>query len=128
MSKVKTFNRKNIHQINVEMEAALKAIANKYGVEVSLGNTSFTEANFTTKFQVATIAEGGVTMSKEAIDFNRYKTTMGINMELGNEFEHNGKTYTIIGLKPRSKKYPILAKCSDGKTYKLSVPLVNMYA
>lgn len=128
MKKVTTFNRQNIRQINAEMEAALKAIANKYGVEVSMGSTRFTGANFTTKVQVATVAEGGITMSKEATDFNRYKTILGINMELGNEFERSGKTYTIVGLKPRSKKYPILAKCSDGKTYKLPVSLVNMYA
>lgn len=127
MKKVTTFNRQNIRQINAEMEAALKAIANKYGVEVNLGSIRFTGANFTTKIQVATVAEGGITMSKEATDFNRYKTILGINMELGNEFERNGNTYTIVGLKPRSKKYPVLAKCSDGKTYKLPVSLVNMY-
>ena len=49
-------------------------------------------------------------------------------MDLGQEFQRSGKTFTIVGLKPRSKKYPILAKCSDGKTYKLPVDLVNMYA
>lgn len=53
---------------------------------------------------------------------------MGIQLELGDEFKYDGKTYTIVGLKPRSKRYPILAKCSDGKTYKLTVELVNMYA
>ncbi len=128
MKKVTSFNRQNIRQINSELEAVIKQVAEKYGLEVKLGNTRFTGDNFTTKVQVATVAEGGITMSKEATDFNRYKTILGINMELGNEFERNGNTYTIVGLKPRSKKYPILAKCSDGKTYKLPVDLVNMYA
>ena len=128
MTKVTTFNRQNIRQINSEIEAALKSIANKYGVEVKLGNTRFTGANFTTKVQVATVGEGGITMSKEATDFNRYKNSLGINMDLGQEFERSGKTYTIVGLKPRSRQYPVLAKCSDGKTYKLPVNLVNMYA
>jgi hypothetical protein len=128
MKKVTAFNRQNIRQINSELEAALKQVAEKYGLEVKLGNTRFTGDNFTTKVQVATVGEGGITMSKEATDFNRYKTILGINMELGQEFERSGKTYTIVGLKPRSKKYPILAKCSDSKTYKLPVDLVNMYA
>lgn len=128
MKKVTSFNRQNIRQINSELEAALKQVAEKYGLEVKLGNTRFTSDNFTTKVQVATVGEGGITMSKEATDFNRYKTILGINMELGQEFQRSGKTYTIVGLKPRSKKYPILAKCSDGKTYKLPVDLVNMYA
>ena len=128
MKKVTSFNRQNIRQINSELEAALKQVAEKYGLEVKLGNTRFTGDNFTTKVQVATVGEGGITMSKEATDFNRYKTILGINMDLGQEFQRSGKTFTIVGLKPRSKKYPILAKCSDGKTYKLPVDLVNMYA
>ena len=128
MKKVTSFNRQNIRQINSELEAALKQVAEKYGLEVKLGNTRFTGDNFTTKVQVATVGEGGITMSKEATDFNRYKTILGFNMELGQEFQRSGKTFTIVGLKPRSKKYPILAKCSDGKTYKLPVDLVNMYA
>jgi hypothetical protein len=128
MKKVTSFNRQNIRQINSELEAALKQVAEKYGLEVKLGNTRFTGDNFSTKVQVATVAEGGITMSKEATDFNRYKTILGINMDLGQEFQRSGKTFTIVGLKPRSKKYPILAKCSDGKTYKLPVDLVNMYA
>jgi len=128
MKKVTAFNRQNIRQINSELEAALKQVAEKYGLEVKLGSTRFTGDNFTTKVQVATVAEGGITMSKEATDFNRYKTILGINMDLGQEFQRSGKTFTIVGLKPRSKKYPILAKCSDGKTYKLPVDLVNMYA
>jgi len=128
MKKVTSFNRQNIRQINSELEAALKQVAEKYGLEVKLGNTRFTGDNFSTKVQVATVGEGGITMSKEATDFNRYKTILGINMELGQEFQRSGKTFTIVGLKPRSKKYPILAKCSDGKTYKLPVDLVNMYA
>lgn len=128
MKKVTSFNRQNIRQINSELEAVIKQVAEKYGLEVKLGNTRFTGDNFTTKVQVATVAEGGITMSKEATDFNRYKTILGINMDLGQEFQRSGKTFTIVGLKPRSTKYPILAKCSDGKTYKLPVDLVNMYA
>ena len=128
MKKVTSFDRQNIRQINSEIESAIKSIAEKYGLEVKLGSTRFTNSNFTTKLQVATVGEGGITMSKEATDFNRYKTILGINMELGQEFQRSGKTFTIVGLKPRSKKYPILAKCSDGKTYKLPVDLVNMYA
>jgi len=128
MKKVTSFDRQNIRQINSEIESAIKSIAEKYGLEVKLGSTRFTNSNFTTKLQVATVGEGGITMSKEATDFNRYKSYLGIKMDLGQEFVRNGNTYTIIGLKPRSTKYPVLAKCTDGKTYKLPVELVNMYA
>jgi len=34
MKKVTSFNRQNIRQINSELEAALKQVAEKYGLEV----------------------------------------------------------------------------------------------
>lgn len=128
MKKVTSFNRQNIRQINSEIESALASIAKKYGVELSVGNTRFTSSNFSTKIEVATIASNGTVMTKEALDFNRYRSLKGIQLNLGDSFQRNGKTYTVVGYKPRSHKYPVLASCSDGKTYKLPINLVNSYA
>ena len=127
MSKVNSFDRQNIRQINAEISKALATIANKYDVEISLKNTRFTSSNFSTKIEVCTVGQDGVTMTKEALDFNRYKSYKGINANLGDSFDRNGKTFTVIGYKPRSTQYPILASCSDGKTYKLPISLVNSY-
>lgn len=128
MKKVTSFDRQNIREINNEIETALALIAKKYGVEVNVGNTRFTSNNFTTKVEVATVTSSGTVMTKEAQDFNRYQSYKGILLNLGDSFQRNGKTYTIIGYKPRSHQYPILASCSDGKTYKLPINLINSYA
>lgn len=127
MTKVNSFNRQNIRQINSEIDNALKSIAKKYGVNINLKNTRFSTDNYSTKIEVATVGQNGVTMTKEAIDFGRYKNIKGIRFDLGFSFERDGKTFTVTGYKPRSSKYPVLASCTDGKTYKLPVSLVNMY-
>jgi hypothetical protein len=126
--KVQQFTKTNLRQINDEMEQAMKAVAAKYGLEIKIGNTRFSGSNASSKFEMMTISESGDVITKEAIDFNRYKNYKGIEANLGDSFQYQGNTYTIIGYKPRSNKYPILAKCSeDGKTYKLPINLVNRY-
>ena len=123
---VKQFTKDNLRQMNAEIEQAIKDVTKKYGVEVKLGNTRFSGSNASTKFELMTISDSGDVMTKEATDFNRYKNYKGIRANLGDSFQYGGKTYTIVGYKPRSHKYPILAKCSnDGKTYKLPIHLVN---
>ena len=127
MSKVNSFDRANIRQINAEIENALSAVAQKYGVEINLKNTRFSTDNYSTKIEVCTLNNGNV-MTKEAIDFNRYKNIKGINAELGDAFNYQGDIFTITGYKSRSSKYPILAVSNNtGKTYKFPISLVNRY-
>jgi hypothetical protein len=58
-------------------------------------------------------------MTKEATDFNRFAASFGITKKLGDTFFFRYETYEIVGLKPRSSKYPLLAKnISSGKTFK----------
>ena len=124
--KVQEFNKVNLRQINNEMEEAMKSIAAKYGLEIKMGNTRFSGRNATLKFEMMTVSEGGQVMSKEAIDFNRYKNYKGIQANLGDSFEYEGETYTIVGYKARSSKYPILVESArDGKRYKFPINLVN---
>lgn len=124
--KVTNFDRSNLRQINAEIEQAMKAVAQKYGLQVKLGNTRFSNSNASSKFELMTVSESGAVMSKEAIDFNRYKNAKAIRANLGDSFQFNGNTYTITGYKAKSYKYPVLAKCSvDGKTYKFPISIVN---
>lgn len=124
--KVTQFDRSNLSQINAEIEQAIKAIAKKYGIEVKLGNTRFSKQNASSKFELMAVGESGTVMTKEALDFNRYKNYKGINANLGDSFQYRGNTYTITGYKPKSHKYPVIATClEDGKSYKLPISIVN---
>jgi len=128
MKKINSFDRTNIRKINAEIEGALATIGQKYGLQISLGATKFSSVNYSTKLEVATISKSGMASNKAAIDFDRYKIALGINVPLGHTFNRAGKIYTVVGCKPRSTKYPVLAECSDGKTYKFPVSLINNYA
>ena len=124
--KVTQFDRTNLSQINAEIEQAMKAIAKKYGIEVKLGTTRFSRQNASSKFELMAIGENGNVVTKEALDFNRYKNIKGIRANLGDSFQFRGNTYTITGYKAKSHKYPITATClEDGKSYKLPINIVN---
>ena len=85
----------------------MKAVAEKYGVAIKVGNSRFSNNNCTTKIEIATVAESGEVLTKEAVDFNRYASSMfQITKKLGDTFEFRYDTYEIVGLKPRSSKVP----------------------
>ena len=128
MSKINSFDRSTVRQVNAEIAKALEKVSAKYGVEINLKSTRFSDSNYSTKIEVATIGTGGLTMTKEANDFNRYKAIKGMQFDLGFEFTHQGDSFTVIGFKPRSTKFPVLCKSSNGKTYKFPISIINRNA
>ena len=97
-------DRKTIRTLNAEIEAALQAIAQKHGVAIKTGNSSFTANNYTTKLSVSVVSGDGQVLSPEAEAYNRYKPIMGFSKDLGDTFTQGRSTFTITGLKPRLKK------------------------
>ena len=113
--------RSLLRTFKADAEAALLDVAKKHNVQISFGNGSFTSENATLKLEIATIGTDGEAKTKEAIDFERYASRYGLSPEdLGTIFVYNGTEYKLIGAKPRSTKYPLLAKnVKSGKVYKV---------
>jgi hypothetical protein len=128
MSKsINSFDRSTVVLIANDIQSALAKVANQYGVNIKVGNASFSPTNFTTKITVSTISKDGTVMGKEASDFDRYAFMFGItDYKVGDEFEFRDETYKIVGMLPRSKKYPVLAKSvSSGKTFKFPASVLG---
>ena len=61
-------------------------------------------------------------------NWNHLAPMYGLPENLFNsKFQHNGRTFFLKDIKPRNRKYPILANREDGRTYKLPVDLVKSY-
>jgi len=63
------------------------------------------------EFKIVFTDAGESNVTEEAWLFNAESFGLDKNW-LGQSFLYHGKRYTIIGLKPRSRKYPVL--CSNG--------------
>ena len=125
-NKINSLDRTAVRRINDDIQSALDAVAKRYGVQIKVGNSRFSNTNCTTKIDISTVSEGGTVMTKEATDYNRYASSFGLTKKLGETFEFRYDTYEIVGLKPRSSKYPVLAKnLSNGKTFKFPVNVIN---
>ena len=108
------------------IQNALNGVAGPAGVDIRVGNCRFgTDATF--QVIVSEVAADGTVKTREADDFRMLASSYGLEPEdLGRSFRSNGDRYTIAGLKPRSRKYPILAKRGDGKIYKFGAQNVKV--
>ena len=106
-------------------KAIEKALA-KHGLVGSLKNLTYSSDSITIqKFTISVKGSGVVDeFAKEASDFKRYAKLYNMSeSDLGAKVEISGKTYTIIGAKLRSTKYPIIVE-NNGKYYKMSDTVV----
>ena len=125
MSKIQQFDRQSLRALRVDLDQAMATIASKYGIQLSAGNISFTSETATIKVQ-AGVVKNGTVVTKEAKDFDRYKSLVGLgSLNVGDSINIQGKEYTISGYKPRSKNAVTVHR--EGRGYKVSVDMVKMY-
>jgi hypothetical protein len=80
----------------------------------------------TLKFEFAEVGKDGVAEPREAADFKALARFHGLSADdLGKPFVSRGEHYEIVGLKPKSHKFPILGRHCDGKVYKFPAESVK---
>lgn len=117
------FNKSNLKTLRVDITAALDEVAKKHGIDLSIGNISFSANEFTTKLT----AKGSDNKTENAeMDFQRGAIRIGIKSEAyGKHFTLGGDTFKLVGINTRAKKYPLLGiNGANGKTYKLPVSML----
>lgn len=124
--KISSFDRNTVKNLRSDIDKALATLSKKYGIEITAGNASFTSSNVTYKVQAAVKAAGGVTMTKEASDFNLYANINLPGFKLGQTISLQGKEYTIAGWKVRAQRNPVIVT-RDGKSYRVSTEMIKMY-
>ena len=117
---IERFDTTNLKTIRADITEALKTVSEKYGITISMGNISYTEAEMKTSLKA--IIENENVNGKEVM-FKKICFMFGLTeSDYGKEFVSNGRTFKVDGLEPKKSKYPIIATClSDGKRYKFEV-------
>lgn len=121
-----TFNRNNVEIFRESIASALNEVAERHGISVELGAIRFTEGKFTSK--ITALASGNPEEERQ-VDFNRYCSNFGIKPDAFHDrFIAQGTWYTVCGIKPRSRKYPIIAR-QEGtdKQYKFRTNALPAY-
>jgi hypothetical protein len=117
--------KSDAQRISARIMETLASLEDELGVTFSRGNGSYDEQSFSLKVTATLNNVDGSAQSKEALDFVANAPMYGLSPDdLGKTFISNGKTMTITGMKPRNRKYPIIAS-SGGRSYKLPASSVK---
>jgi hypothetical protein len=127
-SPITSFSAAACRNVSARIEDALAPLAKELGIVITTKGGSYSPEAYVLKVECATVSEDGQVQSKEALDFKAYAFRYGLDADdLNTTFKRGGETYTIVGCKPRSRKYPILCRAENGKVYKLPADTVALH-
>jgi hypothetical protein len=120
MNKITTINRATCRNLATEAKAALEAVASRYGLAVTQGNSRFDSDSVTIKATFNVVGESGAPKR-----FATDAAVLGLPPDCyGKVFVNRGTSYTITGIKLTRYKYPVSAKGPQGGQYKFPVDTV----
>lgn len=120
MPKLTEINSANINLLRNELNQALRDIANRYGVDVSIGSGRYTATAVKFELAVAVKNSDGVALTVEAetlaANIRYYKLPADV---FAKPFTHGGETYLVTGyIKKNSAKPFQIKRLRDGNVLK----------
>jgi len=110
-----------VKYIRKRLTAAVKPLAAELGVAIVIGNCTFKMSNCRFQLKIAIFDSDGKAVTEESESFRSNAKLFGFEpADLGKEFIFQGQSYTICGFKPKSRKYPLIARSNNGKDYKFA--------
>lgn len=107
-----------------EFKDAVAELEKKHGISISIGNINYNSTKFTTKLEVVDSRpdEDGNVVTGEQAAFNANCGVVGLSPHHYNaKFSHRRNDYILVGVKPRNRRYPIIAEdVISGRRYKLT--------
>ena len=107
-----------LQTFRVDFAEAVAALETQYHCKIALGNITYDAQSFRSKLEVVMQNEDGVVETKERIDYKSHCHLIDLKPEwLDRSFIANGKTWTVVGLKPRATKRPVVVESAEGGQY-----------
>ena len=109
--------RERIIAINARVAELLKPLAAEFQVEAHVHSAHFVEVAGTARMDVhfSPIDADGHTVTQEELNYRKLARKFNLNQNfLHASFTYNDKTYTVTGLDPRKRKFPVVTKTPEG--------------
>ena len=118
---IKQLNKPTVQYIRKRLQTVIEPLAKELGIVIDLGHCTFQASHCRFQLKVAVIDSDGKPMTEDADAFRRNAKLFGFEPDdLGKEFVFQGQSYTICGFRPKSRKYPVIARAGNGKDYKFA--------
>lgn len=123
MSKqITRFDSNNLDEVRDVINKTLEATLKQYGLTAKIGNIRYGGNDFRTTLTVST----GTQDDAAEREFAKHAYKFGLPVDLfGKTFKHQGEEFTITGIKPKSRKYPVVATNKRGTSYKFTAMSVQ---
>lgn len=115
----------NVDKIKIVQEKikrALLQIEKEENITITFGSSKYDAAHYVTPMTVKTNDKNNEVIKIDSSISKRMGFTQNI---IGMSFETPTGKYTIIDIKTRNRKFPIIAKAPNGVTYKYSVERIK---
>lgn len=118
-------NKEYFNNFRNDVKEALKAVAEKYGVEINPTNIKYDDIDFTLTLEVVRLVNG--TSDADESLWSYYYKAYGFEREdYGKTVIVDNEEFKISGIDSKSKKYPIiLTRVKDNKKYGYSIASVK---
>lgn len=116
-------NAARIREIQSKIKLALRKIERDENVKINFGPSKFTPSEYANRMTVRTT----LTPIEKVSEDDRLSKQLGFTQNIiGSEFKtYTGKSYSIVEIHPRNRKYPIIGRGSNGILYKFSIKSVK---
>lgn len=112
-------------QFREDLLVATKDLAEKYDINIETGNINYDKFSFSMNLKVMKKTVNGESFEKS--EFKKLCNIYGFKLEDYNkEFIYDGESYRLIGFNPRAKTMPVLAKNTEGKTFKFRTNAIKL--
>jgi len=122
----KMFDKNKCSQLRQKMTAALKTVEADLGIQIKVGNMSFSGPNVNVKVEASEVSADGTVETPERTRFKEYCELYGFTIDqLDATFTDKGQTWKVVGIKSRAQKFPIVIESPDGRRMKAAVKYVK---
>lgn len=124
------FDKTTTSATRKKIQLALAALSEQLGVKITVGRATLARdgSNCTFKLECAAVDGDGVAQTKEVRAFCGMAKLYGLSKDdLGKIFTNGGETFTVSGLSPQARRFPILAtRMRDGLVFKFSAEFIKL--
>jgi hypothetical protein len=114
---IRSFDRPTVHELGKKITAAVAAVCEEHGLTVEKDGGGFDAGSYSCGFVIRVLKEH--VDAGDRAEFALHAHLFGLTSEdFGRQFELKGRQYSLVGFKPRNRKYPVIACDADTKRYK----------
>ena len=115
-----------LREISRDVAIALASVGTKHGVSFKTGGVSYTDLYFTFSTKGRFLDATGSTEEADKAEWDAYCGKFGLTKEMfGKMTIVAGKTYKIVAIAPKGRKYSVIGQLGSGGKYKLTADAVR---